>query len=139
MPFDKKEYMREYRKNNKDKIKNYKKEYREKNKDKIKEYRIRNKEYFKEYRKSPTGLKSHRIRQWKHYGILFFDYDLLYDIYTETTTCDYCHCQLNTSPSSRKCVDHDHSITDYDNVRGILCNSCNIKDVLNNQVECMFK
>ena len=132
MPFNRKEYMREYRKNNKDKFK----DYREKNKDKIKkykkEYRDKNIEYLREYRKSPYYIKSHRISQWKKRGILFFDYDLLHDIYTETTTCDYCKCQLDTSPATKKCLDHDHSIIDYDNVRGILCNKCNLNDVFKN-------
>ena len=44
-----KEYMKEYYENNKDKIKEYKKEYNENNKDKLKEYK---KEYMKEYKKS---------------------------------------------------------------------------------------
>ncbi len=103
-----------------EKKKEYDREYRLKNIEKIKEYE-------REYRKTPSGKKSNAIRKWRHRGIIFYDYDLLYDIYTHTTHCDECECLLNQCDRSRKCVDHDHSITDDENVRNILCLSCNVE------------
>ena len=76
------------------------------------------------------GKKVNIIGRWKSQGILCFDYDLLYDLYVKTTHCEFCNCELNKCSKTRKCLDHDHSITDKFNVRGILCISCNIKDVL---------
>ena len=55
---------------------------------------------------------------------------MLYELYLKTSRCEYCNCELDKCSKSRKCLDHDHSITDRFNVRGILCNSCNRKDVL---------
>jgi len=119
-----KKYMKEYRKKNKEKIKEYNKEYQ-------KEYVLKNKqkkiEYDKKYRKTEKSKKSSRIASWKHWGIIFHDWDLLYEIYLQTTNCDNCNCLLNQCEKSRKCVDHDHSITDDNNVRNILCNCCNVK------------
>ena len=50
-------------------------------------------------------------------------------MYINTTHCENeeCKCLLNQCTKSRKCVDHNHNITDDDNVRDILCNSCNAK------------
>ena len=148
MPYTKeetREYNRQYNLKNKEKISQKQKEYREKNREKLKEsdkqkylknkekILQRNKEYKKEWRETPQGKKSHRITNWKQYGILCFDFDLLYDLFLKTTHCEYCDCELTTDryikPTTR-CLDHDHSITDKFNIRGVLCNLCNKKDVL---------
>jgi len=120
MPFSDPEKKKEY-------MKKYDKHYREKNKEYYKQYY---RQYMKEYINTSKGKKVTRISSWKTQGIIFHDYDLLYDIYIHTTHCDYCKCELDKCNKSRKCLDHDHSTTDIENVRGILCFHCNVKDVL---------
>ena len=111
---------KEYYLKNREKILQKQKEYAKKNKEK-------KREYVKKYQQTDQGKKSLRIAQWKHYGIIFHDWELLYEIYLQTTHCDECKCLLNQCEKSRKCIDHDHTITDDNNVRNILCCSCNIK------------
>ena len=73
MPFNKKEYNREYQKkwclNNKDKIKKYVKKWYSKNKDSRKEYYLNNKEKIKEYhrkwRKENKEKWRNAIRNWR--------------------------------------------------------------------------
>ena len=115
-----KEYQKEYREKHREKTKVLNKIYREKHKEKIKEEH-------KVYSQTEQGKKTHRISTWKYRGIIFHDFDLLYEMYIQTTHCDQCKCKLNQCQKSRKCVDHDHTITDDDNVRNILCLSCNSK------------
>ena len=62
MAFDKKEYMKEYRKKNKERIK----EYRKKNKEKIKEYE---KEYHKKNREKKLEYKKKRSEKRKELGL----------------------------------------------------------------------
>jgi len=132
------EYCKQYYLKNKEKQKEYSKQYRLKNKEYQKEYYLKNKkdilkkqsEYKDEYNKTPQRKKTLRISNWKHQGILCFDYNLLYDIFLSTNRCEYCDCELNKCNKSRKCLDHDHNITDRFNVRGVLCMQCNLKDVL---------
>ena len=107
---------------NKEERNEYQRLYRIKNKEKIKKQD-------KEYRQTDKRKKTNRISLWKYYGILCFDWNLLYDLFVSTTNCEFCNCELNTNTKTRKCLDHDHSITDKFNVRGVLCNSCNSKDV----------
>ena len=132
-----KEYGRLYRLKNKEKIKEQMRLYRLKNKEDKKEYmrlwRIKNKENIKQYRNSKHNKKSKTISQWRYRGILCFDYNLLYDIFLSTTRCEFCKVELTTgryNTSTTKCLDHDHNINDKFNIRGILCVSCNTRDVL---------
>ena len=118
-PEKEKAYKKEYNQKHKQKKKEYMKEYRKNNKENQKEYK-------KKYNQTPQGKKSKRIRDWKYRGILFHDYDLLYDIYLSTTHCYFCKCELNQCGSSRKCVDHNHDIYDNENVRNIVCSNCNL-------------
>ena len=102
----------------------YGKIYREKNKEKIRQRK-------REWKKSPAGKKRRRIDDWKKQGILCFDWDLLYDLFLSTNKCEYCGIELKEgNKCDGKCLDHDHSITDRFNIRGVLCRKCNFKDVL---------
>ena len=125
-------YMKEYREKNKETEKEYQTEYREKNKEKIKEYREKNKQkkkvYNKTYKKTDVGIKKRRISGWKSNGIIFHDYNWLYNVYICRHNCDYCDKEFKNDLDRH--LDHNHDIDDNENVRGIICRSCNIKDVL---------
>ena len=118
-----KEYRRQYRLKNKEKIREQQKGYKLKNKEKISEKQ-------KEYSQSENGRKSSRITVWKRRGIITNDFDQLYNHYLKTSFCDFCKVKLTYGKkitATTKCCDHDHSITDRPNFRNILCHSCNTK------------
>jgi hypothetical protein len=144
MPKDRKEYMREYRKKNKEKIKEQnreymieyreknrerikeqKKEYREANKDKIKAYYHANKEKINEYKKTPNGKKTNTISHWIGRGLICDDIDGLYDSYLDAKNCDLCKVEFGSKGiGSRRCMDHDHETGLF---RNFLCSTCNLQ------------
>ena len=126
----KKEYNRLYRIKHRENLKLKRKQYNLENKEHRRLYRINNKEKINEQNRLYSINQTNTISNWRHRGILCFDFELLYDIYLSTTHCEFCQVELNTNTKTRGCLDHNHDITDRFNIRGILCNSCNVKDVL---------
>ena len=133
---EKKEYLRQYYLKNREKLLKNQKEYDEKHKEKIKDYqknykkenREKMRERDRQYRKE--HLKERRIYNWRHNGIITDDWDKLYERFVNTKYCELCIVELTEdSPTTKttRCLDHDHNIVDYDNVRNILCHSCNNK------------
>ena len=129
---------KKYRDANKEKIAIADKKYREDNIDLLREkarkhsenYRLNNPEKIKEYSKFYYN-KNHMaltIKQWTKYTIICDDYDLIYRVYMATDKCEF--CQEPFKDSYDRCLDHNHSILDSYNIRGILCRQCNFKDVL---------
>ena len=97
----------------------YMKEYRQKN---IQKQR----EYYRDYYKK--NKKKYRISDWKRQGIISEDYEALYDRFISTDNCQFCEVALTEDKSkTKRCLDHDH---ETGLVRGVLCNSCNRRDVL---------
>lgn len=140
----KKEYMRLYNIRTKETRALKKKEYYEKNKEKNKEhtkeyqaqwYKLNKEsqcEKGKEYYKTTRGKMFKRISNWKSGGILCFDWELMHHYFINQTTCEFCNVELTSdrfNTSTTKCLDHDHNINDRFNIRGVLCNKCNRKDV----------
>ena len=81
--------------------------------------------------RSPGVIKSSKIKNWKIQGIISDDWDKTYDRYIKTLFCEECNCLLVRQPhplcKKTACIDHDHTITDKENIRNILCVSCNSK------------
>jgi hypothetical protein len=79
------------------------------------------------YRSTPKGKKQYRISNWKQRGVISDDFDALYEIFINTSECENCGIELTEGKScaTNRCLDHDHSITDRENFRNILCQRCN--------------
>jgi hypothetical protein len=93
------------------------------------------KEYMKEYRKvwvkTPEGMKSKKISDWRRIGVIETDYytfDELYEAYMCCSECEECGVELTTgdryNTPTTKMLDHDHTTGIF---RNILCHSCNCK------------
>jgi flagellar biosynthesis GTPase FlhF len=128
MTFDRKEWRREYYQKNKEKEKEQCKEYKENNKEKIKEqrkeYKKNNKKKIKEYSQSENGKKRHTISNWKRQGLIYDDYDKLYDKYITSEFCENCEIKFEEKIGKyHRCMDHDHTTGVF---RNFLCNYCNL-------------
>ena len=83
------------------------------------------KAYDRAFNRTERGLKSKRVSRWKNdLKIVANDWNDTYDIYLLTECCNYCNKIFKDNYD--KHLDHDHSNGE---IRGVLCRSCNVKDV----------
>ena len=67
--------------------------------------------------------KSQTIYKWKKRGLIYDDYDALYETYIKTMQCG--HCQTEFTKKNCRCLDHDHATGLF---RKIVCHQCNARD-----------
>ena len=67
--------------------------------------------------------KSTMIYNWKKSGLIYDDYDELYEVYINTMECQ--HCQIKFTKNNKRCLDHDHTTGLF---RKIVCHRCNAMD-----------
>lgn len=105
-----------------EKRKQYMKEYREKNKDKIKQYQNNEKvkQYRRNWRQSENGIKSRTFSNWKQCG-LRDNFEEVWKIYQETNNCLICDSRFKNKKD--KHMNHCHETGYFLNV---LCMCCNI-------------
>ena len=91
------------------------------------------------YKKTPKGIKSTKISDWKRQGVIVEgdDWNSFYEIFITTTHCQKGNCckELTVdrhNTHSTRCVDHDHSIKNKPNVRYVCCHACNMIDRMDN-------
>ena len=91
-----------------------------------------NPNYFIDYRKTPKELKRIVLKDWRAAGITFgemtpsFYYDVIYLPALKCMSCDKDFNKINRN--DWKCNDHLHERDKPCNVRGVICNECNIHD-----------
>lgn len=107
-----KEYHKKYYLENKEKYKEHYKKYNLENKEERKAYREQNKEYYKSWFRRCYKCRINNKISTSAARIMAFK-----ATYTE---CQHC------GSNKKLHVDHDH---DTGELRGILCASCNVKDV----------
>lgn len=96
-----------------------------------KKFREENREYFKEYvkqyRQTEKGKKVNTLHNWKVRGVVHPDLNELYNKYINTEFCELCEVQLTQDRHNTKttrCLDHDHETGLF---RNVVCHTCNVK------------
>lgn len=132
MKRNQKEYMKQYRAKNKEKIRQGQKDYREKNREKVaqmkKKYAEENKEklssYYSEYYQEHKDKKKAYDRRYSiksKYGVELDWYDE--QLKRQNGRCAVCGMTEPGTASGYFCVDHNHATGQ---VRALLCGLCNL-------------
>ena len=77
----------------------------------------------KSYYDNQKRYKTNKICHWKSIGVIYDDFDDLYEVYMNTMECQYCKKPFETSYD--RCLDHNHETGLF---RMILCQGCNNHD-----------
>ena len=76
--------------------------------------------------KSIAAIRSRKKRCWKNQKMIFEDqFDIVYNDYIKQTNCECCYCEF--TEDNKKSLEHDHNNTTSYNIRGIVCNNCNMR------------
>ena len=67
--------------------------------------------------------KYNMIYDWKRRGLIYDNYDELYDVYINTMECE--HCKTEFTKNNWRCLDHNHETGLF---RKIVCHKCNAMD-----------
>ena len=87
-------------------------------------YYQNNKARFLMYNQRDHEVKMNRIKNWRRIGVdRGYDFEIIYDIYINTTACDLCGITFTNGKGARsKCLDHNHETGE---IRNIVCMTCN--------------
>ena len=75
------------------------------------------------YYKNPIKYKGTMIHKWKSRGVIYNDFDELYEVYINTNVCSHCSKEFKTSLERH--LDHCHKTGLF---RKIVCCGCNNRD-----------
>jgi len=75
------------------------------------------------YYDNPQEYKRTMINNWRCRGIIYEEWDDLYEVYMNTMECQ--HCKKPFETSRNRCLDHNHNTGLF---RMILCQGCNNHD-----------
>ena len=67
--------------------------------------------------------KAQMIYNWKKHGLIYDDYNALYETYIKTVECE--HCKTEFTKNNWRCMDHNHTTGLF---RKIVCHKCNVMD-----------
>ena len=67
--------------------------------------------------------KYNSIKTWKNSGLIYDDYDDLFEVYRKTLNCQ--HCNKEFKNKTERCMDHNHETGLF---RKIVCRRCNDHD-----------
>ena len=90
-------------------------------KEQMRLYNFNNKDKKTKYRQSDKGKKSDRITNWKNRGLISDNYDELYDRYIKSTKCELCNKKYKNTRDRH--LDHDHDTHLFRNIVCRMCNT----------------